>query len=668
MARDAERYATQVPLHGRDREIALVREMLERPEHDGRPASRRVPVLVFTGARGSGKTALLADLANRCRERIPFARLDCARLERDHPDGEERGAARMPQVLAALAFQLSRPCPRYGAVEFARLITGQLALEPQIEVAQWEKARNQIDEALRTYSRIPDPPDYLGELAGELLTTVPGLQDAPVQTVAQRLPGWIVSAVNSVRSSRGNPAVGRDWYGEQDRGLSLRPIDVLVDLNHKAHEPAAEGGDEVGELLWAAFLADLREGFARGRRAETRTLNCTVLLDNVDTPAGLALLDGLTGARERRAHGIEPDPLTVVATSRTDLSARGPGAAVASIESACYADAVRGGVRAPSRYSVRLDDLSQGAVGNMVAALGPKVRQRQVTAAVHRFTGGHALSTRRVLDALAEQGLAEAQLGSLLPCPVRPSSREEPVPLEELLLAELLAGSEEAAAALITTSAARDLEQALQLVNQSALAPEVQNRQQEVFSAALWSSVDAAAHRTMPRVQRTLLLRRLAARTEADAADWSSVHGWLRRYCENHGDEVGALHHRLAAGEVRPVAERMTALLKEVDAHEWLRRLHAVCAAPNELEPGGSPVGRVRELTRWADAANGSDSHPGALLAAVARLVVAVWTAADPLLVPGRELRGEIAADLDQIAPRSGEGLEAFRAEADRYR
>ncbi len=57
-----------------------------------------------------------------------------------------------------------------------------------------------------------------------------------------------------------------------------------------------------------------------------------------------------------------------------------------------------------------------------------------------------------------------------------------------------------------------------------------------------------------------------------------------------------------------------------------------------------------------------------ALLAAVARLVVAVWTAADPLLVPGRELRGEIAADLDQIAPRSGEGLEAFRAEADRYR
>lgn len=56
--------------------------------------------------------------------------------------------------------------------------------------------------------------------------------------------------------------VGQDWYGHQDRNLGKVLFDELVSPNKAASSP--DSGSTVDDLLWAAFLADLRDAFVTG--------------------------------------------------------------------------------------------------------------------------------------------------------------------------------------------------------------------------------------------------------------------------------------------------------------------------------------------------------------------------------------------------------------------
>lgn len=650
-------------LCGRDGEMSLVREFLHRPDQDGSPVSRRLPALVFSGARGSGKTALLGELARLMEQNVPFARLDCERI----------GPGSAQQSLAAVAFQLSRPCKDYGVLEFPRFITGELALRPNLDVTNWQQARAEIDAALAQYSDISDPPELLHELAGEVLTSVPGLSSIPgMNTLGQRSLSLVVSVINAVRRRRGLPRDGRQWYGHQDKGLSGDALNVLVDLNREARQQDAQDSrDGVGELLWAAFLADLREGFRAGRQRDRRTLNCALLLDNVEAAPGIEILTGLLKARRQRAAfaDAEADPLTVVATTRTGLSGRlaDIGEHPVPTESVTVSS-VAGkpspeGKRAPAARLVRLDDLTAEHVGNMVAALGPHLSSsRRIATVVHGFTLGHPRATRLLLDTIAEHDLGTAELSRLLAMPVPRESEAGPAALADLLLEDLLQGTPaDVVEDVVTSAAARDLDQAYRLATYSSLLPGAHHRHAVVFDPALWSRPEPDGTRTMPVVLRRLLLRRLVGRREHHA-DWASVHGWLRRRCEQHDDETGELHHALALGEVEFVSRRLAKLLGEQDIADWLELLRSLRMVPNALAPTDSPIDRVRELSRWAAPAD----QP---IAALARLVAALWTDADPLSRgDGRALHTEIAADLDEIAPYAGDGLGPMRAEADKFR
>ncbi len=170
-----------------------------------------------------------------------------------------------------------------------------------------------------------------------------------------------------------------------------------------------------------------------------------------------------------------------------------------------------------------------------------------------------------------------------------------------------------------------------------------------------------------------LLLRRLAAR-RAGRADWATVHAWFRDDCTKENDEAGELYYALALGEVVPVARRLASHLPGGDAVSWLRRLHSVSAAPNKLsrrqsrgglgQPGAA-ADRIRELTAGTDPRD-------VPLAPLARLVAALWIAADPLFASHQkelgDLYNEIQDDFDLIAPFSGNGLAVLRNEAARYR
>src|SRR5215470_14191491 len=72
-------------LYDRQGPTALVREFMTRPERDGYPTSRRVPIIVFTGSRGCGKTALVNELADEFTGQVPYARIDCGSLTPKDP-------------------------------------------------------------------------------------------------------------------------------------------------------------------------------------------------------------------------------------------------------------------------------------------------------------------------------------------------------------------------------------------------------------------------------------------------------------------------------------------------------------------------------------------------------------------------------------------------------
>ncbi|GAA3357274.1 ATP-binding protein [Saccharopolyspora gregorii] len=624
-------------LFGREPAMRLVREFADRPGH----ASRPQPVLLFTGPRGSGKTAFLDALADRLHGQGPYARLDCEVLD----------PARLS--LAHIAVELDRHAP--DPIAFPRFVAGQVVAAQQLDVDPGI-ARLEAERALVEHRRA----DRLRALLGGLLPHA--------EHVGRRLADGVLRGLVSLR--HGHRAVlAADWFGHQDRDLGRDPLDVLVELNRRARTPQnQDDARDTGELLWAALLADLREEFDRGTRRARRGLNCALLLDDVDSPAAKPLLDALVRARRQYAAHLPGgcDPLTVVATSRGKRS----GAVIATGEASPLRDIERIEASGPEPYytdftehggkpwyPVRLRDLTRDEIGNMVDELGRYAgnRKNRVGAAILRLTGGHPGATRRLLEEIRVRPGDPVDLGPLL--------GDAPLlgPGGSFGLAEpFRAGlAEEALHDLVTCAAARHQVEAERLVAHSGLA--ASHGARAVFAPELWVPADDG-HHVLPPVLRRVLLRELAARPEQEPANWTAVHTWFRETLADQGDEVGELYHSLAVGEVESVARRLNTLLAYSDLPTWLDLLAAATAAPNRLDHADPQLDQVRSLADW--------THPGAApQAAVARLVAARWIAADPLGDSRRHaLYLEIAACYDEIAPHSGSGLATLRAESEKYR
>src|SRR5215470_8375664 len=299
-------------LYDRQGPTALVREFMTRPERDGYPTSRRVPIIVFTGSRGCGKTALVNELADRFTGQVPYARIDCRSLTpRDPWD-----------VLTLLVFEFNRSAAGYRRIAFSRYVTAQVAMAENLDLNNITAARDQVQRAIERHRRVDKLRDFLATLARRLAQALAGPGSPPgVADTAGYAPGLLLHGLISQRWGRRVVlGEGVHWYGEQ-------PIDELVRLNRLTRPTASQADKrEAAELLWKAFLADLRAAFGKGRGARAWSMNCPVLLDNVDSDVGETLLDGLIKARRQYAvhqqairQADEPDPLTVVATSTGEI-------------------------------------------------------------------------------------------------------------------------------------------------------------------------------------------------------------------------------------------------------------------------------------------------------------------------------------------------------------
>lgn len=615
------------------------------------------PVLVLTGSRGCGKTATLENLVPELDQQVPYALIDCATVT---------GGTR--ELLSTLAFELNYQCGAYGRLSFPRLVTGLLVIPLELDSGNPLHARGQVTAALEEYRKIDRLRQFIADLATNAIKVLP-VRDAPVDVVARYGTDLLVDGLVSGRIGRKVVlGPGQDWYGHQDRDLGRNPLDALVDLNRRASRPKAGSNRRlVAELLWAAFLADLHANFSH---ATGWNLNCAVLLDNADSPAGLQFLDELGRARavRRAAHPRgEPDPLTVIATSRGAIPARvlAAGWTATPLRGASYADydqLVSTGQAERGWYPVLLPDLTEAEVGNMVASLELRgVTDERVSPVLFRFTGGHPGAVHRIVGALTSSP-DPANLASVLDAQEPRALKGERLTNGARLLRHLTSGlSQGAIKDLTTCAAARHLDDASAVNSELLTGSRVAQR--EIFAPELWIKDETGLTVMLP-VLRRLLLRRLAGSPE----DWTTTFEWLKRASVKAGAVSGELYYALALGEVEPVASRLSARLTELGAIAWLSLLHAVTAAPRAAAPPAAPnttapsdPADVTELTTWADPRD----MPAA---AIGGLVAALWLLSNSLSAHDRpDLYTEAAASLEDIAPYAGAGRMVLRAEAQKY-
>jgi hypothetical protein len=304
---------------------SLLWDFMARTERTDGLHSLRTPVLLFTGIRGSGKTDLLTDMRGLLDTKFPHAYLD-----------GEWSFHSTRDMLALLALELNQQCG-YGTLAFPRLVTGEIVIRPDIAPLDPDHAREQMAAVLADHSRVK------GVLENSIRVILRGALTPVVAhgpTASASLHGKydakeLLGPFADKRHGRAEFLErGKEWWGHQDRGLDSDPFDELINLrmdaeraraNRQADAPGRrnEGADSrrmITRRLWAALLADLRDSFG-DRRAINWTRNCVLLLDNADTPAARAFLEELVSVRKDRERE-EPDPLTVVATSRGSLTSR----------------------------------------------------------------------------------------------------------------------------------------------------------------------------------------------------------------------------------------------------------------------------------------------------------------------------------------------------------
>ncbi|MGH3905255.1 MAG: hypothetical protein ACRDTE_13850 [Pseudonocardiaceae bacterium] len=594
------------------------------------------------GFRGTGKTAVLSLLAELLDQGVPYAQLDL----------EANQHASVPQVLSALAFDLSRKCPRYGALRFPRLITGQRVMQLELE-RERALACRQVEHELKRKRGVEDTReevllaaasgvvDILGRLFGLPVKPPENWVRLVLKELLKRLPGQGVELW-----------AYHDWYGHRDLRLSNDPLDVLVDLNRGAiNSKNADPKDEdnqrwIDELLWAAFLADLRAEFSRRRAAVERWRNCVVLLDNADTELAHRFLLQLARIRGERAAGEQDDadPLTVVATSRGELLADVPDTDQADVTDADLGDVLGTGRSGPWWLQYRLPDLTENEVGRAVTDLAVSWGNNQrLTRVVYQLTGGHPASTRLVLDAIVTSAAQKwVDLDVILSQARRDASAQHPSILEDRMLGCLLKDLDAPTLRTLETySAARDRERALELAGQHDLLVSGQVGYEQVLKPILWPKERSAG----PTLLRRLLRRRLARRDTKVKPSWSTVYGWLRGTCQARGDEAGELYYALAEGDLGFVTKQLHYLLikTQFDSIAWAELLSSVTEAPRRERCGQAPIDEVGTLVRSAELDES--------LTSMGRLIAALWIAADPFTDSRRHfLQLQIAADYSSVA------------------
>ncbi len=644
---------------GRDHVVVLIRDLVVRPDVRGRPSNRVMPLLVVEGSGGSGKSELLAATAGLMEQRIPYARLDLGSVR----------ASTVPEILSALAFELSRWCRGYGRLTFPRLVLARLAMTETLDPNDPTAARALLRDRIVRQRGVDGTVAVLKDAADELLGALPARPPVPLSSISRLLIG---AARASARwNLAGRLVLGKhfEWFGRH-YAASGKPIDALAALSLLARPPVTSTDqDTIDAILIAAFLADLRESFAGvRRRAGRQSLGCAVLLDNADAKPAITFLVAMAAARlQPGGAGV---PLAVVAATSGNLTGRVPLAQRVPFvaEDVTFERFAARTGRPPQSSWMRsvLDPLTEEQTAALVRRAGLGVTSNEhLVHLLHRATGGWPRDTSLLLEPLRQHPVAGDPAGHVdLGATCRHLDPDLPGPTPQAALAASLLASvpTDLHAALEICAAARDNDRALQLATQSDLLSRHDLQQVQRYAPLLWRD-------GTPVLLRRLLLQRLARRPK----QWAAVHTWLwedylrdpaqlsPNSLRDHTQEA-ALHHLLASGNVVGVARQIADdWLDKLPGGELLAMLDVVTSAPNPLDHQISPADLLLAATGTLSPAD----RPGTPLT---RLIVARWIADDPFAgVDRAPLHLCISTGYTTLADYCPRGAEALLTEAQRH-
>ncbi|WNI16396.1 hypothetical protein [Actinacidiphila sp. ITFR-21] len=682
-------------LQGRD---ALLRRLVPRLvgiqyRADGRRQSVEYqdagPVVLLVGSRGTGKSAVLADLADAYRQRVPLSFLDLASpdlrrprpwtVQRRGPDadglggppssasgagGESDGSdaadandqaantSPVTDLLYTLEHDLRRR-PKYFGVplEFPRLIHGLVAVSgwqagsPQERTAALQRLDGQLtadrgNTAGLIQAGLEAVIDGVGTLTGE--ESLAAAAKTLVPTLTQRLFGRRVNKV------------ARRWWADREVAPTGDGLDQLAALAVDFRDTEGNGRLLAHRHLVAALLDDVSAHYGPMRRYDgiQRPL---VLLDNAE-PAGLGgdFLELLLQARHEYT-GDSPSQLVVVLTAAGDEAAH-PSADAVERHTGWRSPDPDGGADPESwLLSLGLWPLREPAIRAMFGASRPPARLVRV---VERVSGGRA----GVAHALVHAALPRLEGGEALDpsqlLDLSADGRPGTGTKASARLLRFLVPEEAARRRLTYYSPALDASAAAHL---SRNFPPEWNGPLAANATALYLRLGHWRGPSWPgtdgpfvgdRTLRTLLLHELRGTPSA----WDAVHRQLlHRLDTRHPLESGAvtsdvryLHHALAMGDCDVVVRSLHQLFRQGSdagaARVWLAALNLVCAAPRPPRrvPAGSPA---------RCPACGSDGLP--VHQAIDVLVRDLWALSAPEAVPDKPTVDRITLGIGVLATHS---------------
>jgi hypothetical protein len=248
---------------------------------------------------------LLRDFEEKLKRKAPVAIVNCAEFT-DDP---------VPDLLTDIKRQLMRRCEPYPKLQFRRLELALAVTDQPINFRNHRAAQRRIKQAARsTFAPPPVSANAVTEGGAVLGQVVPGTAQVPAL-----LAGLYQARFPTLYSFY-------KWFGHRDVGEVDEPLDYLANLNLWAHPRPDQGPVREAELrkrdraLIAAFLADLRFAYGRGRLAKEQWYCCVALLTNADAAPGkafLARLKEVVGRLDR----AEVDPAAfLVVTDRGETS------------------------------------------------------------------------------------------------------------------------------------------------------------------------------------------------------------------------------------------------------------------------------------------------------------------------------------------------------------
>ncbi|MBT2468374.1 hypothetical protein J7E97_10910 [Streptomyces sp. ISL-66] len=407
--------------------------------------------------------------------------------------------------------------------------------------------------------------------------------------------------------------------------------------------------------LLAALLEDMADHYT-WVRVKNRVPRPLLLLDNVHTPLGRAVMDALT--RVWHDEPVRTRPGVVVTALAAEPAVPGPENTAPSTRSAAGPFWRQGRPETAAGWVLRLP-LAQLGLDEVKEMFGTDRPEPGTAQLIHRLSAGRAGIAHTLVQAVRQRiRLWEPlDLRALLDLPL---GTEPGPPVHEGLL-RLLVPHDVARLRLAHYAPALDDTAAHQL---SVHYPPGDPGGVPVQETKTLLRNDCWGRHPWPGTEgpfvgdptlRALLVHdlRIRARQTPGAERWKNIHLLLRSLYapDTRGTAAGLhdvryLHHSLAIVDTDVVVRALHRRFAEQDASTWLAALNLVCGAPHPPENLATPT--VVPVTCPACAVENDPVHQ-----AVKLLVLSLWEQSHPLAPPDPEKTSSVRLQLLTLAQNS---------------